>query len=36
VAVFAVTLDAGGDFFNAFDVTDGSAAVFLDDSGHGF
>jgi hypothetical protein len=35
VSVVAVTLDAGGDLLDAFDITDGGAAVFLDDPGHG-
>jgi hypothetical protein len=35
VALVARRLDAQGDVLDAFDVTDGGAAVFLDDSGHG-
>jgi len=35
VAFVAGAFDTLGDFFNAFDVTDGGAAIFLDDTGHG-
>jgi hypothetical protein len=35
IAVVADGLDALGDFLDAFDVTDGRAAEFLDDESHG-